>query len=844
MKFNDTAWCGLARVPIPVHQAKDLPKNGPFLEDLESWSVVCLSYSSHSVGATGVGDLDIPSVVLQVVRPPVAENEEFRQLDGSIEIHPFLFDYLTQIAGLYDGSEQELHQSLGCVALDDSAGLSAKDCVSILPVCAPYNTCLDYSGRIATKQRMWSLRKLRQQKDLPVGVELNVCIVFADNPELFGLLSSSYTQEQPGRATMLECKRALHHSLQGRYIQKDSVSLLCLSEGEDLVLIRVMGWSTGGEMGEPSCVTKEGMDPDIAYRIGSCEFFSINVVGRDTVEDAERLLLPDKASPQRLFGSPCAPNKVSFVCPGYESTVDLILQLLQGPVTTALPTGLLLTGCSGIGKSRVIARVASKLEGEMSYFVRIVSMQDMLLRASSLDQKLLLNWILPPSRDTLEKSVVIFDDLIVLNTEDQSGGRDNVDAERLLVLNALLQAVDTLVAHNAKLVGIAQDPSKLPAEVIKVTRFEKEVPMSPPSQSCREEILSYYFLQMGCDRQRTGKWADLISRITPGFVAADLRQLCINAWARAQARTINSDFGSGVVSWGDLREAATEVVPSQLATLDVTKPSKTMEDPENMENWIQVHQQAWKRFAGYEIVKRRVFRGVVAPWRRHLEDKNKSATTFPPSGVLFHGPSGTGKSLAAQCLGSSIGLPMIKVRTADILNKWLGGSEAAIRSVFSRARAASPCILFFDEIDAIAVNREDGEDSSTGVISRMLSTLLNEMQGISSNNSDDILVVACTNRPEHLDAALLRPGRLEEHVELGLPDKEDIAAILELCLTRAKVGEDVDVSEVASILKDRQLSAADVCGLAREGVLRAIRRCSGTDDDVVVTMRDITRDQP
>lgn len=179
------------------------------------------------------------------------------------------------------------------------------------------------------------------------------------------------------------------------------------------------------------------------------------------------------------------------------------------------------------------------------------------------------------------------------------------------------------------------------------------------------------------------------------------------------------------LDWADLKYAAHVIVPSQLSLLDVVKP-KTY-NTTDATDWETIHYKSWKELSGYESVKKRLYRTIVLPWRRvYLSSKPPddavAGAIVPPSGVLFHGSSGVGKTIAAQCLGSSLGLPMIRVRAADVLDKWLGGSEAIVRSLFARARSAAPCILFLDEIDAIAANRSTDSDS-VDVMSRVLSTL-------------------------------------------------------------------------------------------------------------------------
>ena len=189
----------------------------------------------------------------------------------------------------------------------------------------------------------------------------------------------------------------------------------------------------------------------------------------------------------------------------------------------------------------------------------------------------------------------------------------------------------------------------------------------------------------------------------------------------------------------------------------------------------------------------------------------------------------------------------LKVKASDILDQWLGGSEAAIRSIFARARSAAPCALFFDEIDALATNREDDDvGSSSDVHSRILSTLLNEMDGISKDDSigtqKNVLVIAATNRLEAIDAALLRPGRLQEHILIDLPTLEDCTEIFSRQVESWSLDDDVNIDEIVKNLFSRKASGADIDGFCREACLNAIRmgieKIQGDTPNFIVSKRN------
>ena len=443
---------------------------------------------------------------------------------------------------------------------------------------------------------------------------------------------------------------------------------------------------------------------------------------------------------------------------------------------------------------------------------------------------LLQNVLLPNLKSC---SLWILDDLHLLESEDAANTSDGsdtyqLDVEYILVKNALLEAIDQY-HQQCRILGICQRESHLPSELTKIGRLEKTMKMFPPTQAQRKDIwksiLSSQEHSSVDSNSVHEQWASALASSTPGFVSRDLLRVYHDAKTHRLALTRSEKDESPSLTWNDLVESVRKVIPSQLAELDVIKP--TMFGPGL--TWKEIHTQSWKDFGGYSSVKKNVYRHVVSPWRHFMEMMDSGASETgtkswlePPPGVLFHGKSGTGKSHAAKCLAASLELPIIQVRATDILNKWLGGSESLLRSLFDKARSASPCILFLDEIDAIANNRE--EDETNEFSSRILSTLLNEMDGVSSSvQKSRVLVVACTNRLGSLDAALLRPGRLQEHILMDNATPNDLQDILRLHLEKVPVDPSVSLEELAITLFERGATGADVEGLVREVCMIAMR---------------------
>lgn len=508
---------------------------------------------------------------------------------------------------------------------------------------------------------------------------------------------------------------------------------------------------------------------------------------------------------------------------------------------------------------------ASWLEQKLSPIsMSSISAKDILLDevSSSFDQARVLDQIQTNQQSSSDNNgtcldrLLIIDDLdVIIGNSDETDSSSatissNMESEQLRALNAVVKLVDAAVNDTDSrcfVLGISRASwAQLPLQLARVGRFEKVVTMPSPTLSQRRDIFKFWLstlalLDVQNKESSISRWADLLAPRTAGCVAADIRRICADALASAAARAPRIEDTN--VKWEDVKEAARTCVPSQLASMDVIPASSADNLGINNDQPMDTKQEfemAWKDFGGYTAEKKQLYRTVVRPWKYHITEaatdaKQSSSSSSieaalgmsKPSGVLFHGPPGNGKTMAAMCLASSMGLHCVKVRASEVFNQWLGGSEATLRSIFARARAASPCILFFDELDALATNREGGDsDVTSGVQSRILTTLLNEMDGITNaGGKQGVLVVAATNRLDSIDAALLRPGRLEEHILLSYPDSSSIHEILKLQTVNMPIDkESVNLVELSDRLEKSQASCADIEGICRDACLIAMRR--------------------
>ncbi len=299
-----------------------------------------------------------------------------------------------------------------------------------------------------------------------------------------------------------------------------------------------------------------------------------------------------------------------------------------------------------------------------------------------------------------------------------------------------------------------------------------------------------------------------ISEQTHGFAGADLESLCKEAAMKALRRYLPQiDFEN--------EEVPTEVLDSIKITMGDFKESlKEIEPSALREVVVEVPIVSWEDVGGLDDVKREVMEAIE--WPLSYPEKFKKFNIRPPRGVLLYGPPGTGKTLIAKAVANETNANFITVKGSELLSKWLGESEKAVREIFKKAKQVSPCIVFFDELDATAQMRGTGDNRAVG---RVVNQLLTEIDGL--EELEDVLVVGATNRPDILDMALLRPGRFDRLVLVRSPGKKSRKAILNVHLKDMPVAEDVDIEELADITEG--YVGADIEAVAREAVMLALR---------------------
>lgn len=373
-----------------------------------------------------------------------------------------------------------------------------------------------------------------------------------------------------------------------------------------------------------------------------------------------------------------------------------------------------------------------------------------------------------------------------------------------MILTELRKAV---AAPGVALVATSQQPDALDPRLRAPDLCDRELGLSLPDGATRKALLEVLLREVPADGLDLGQ----IAERTPGFVRADLEALVREAALRAAARA-SEDGKPPALTQDDFTGALTVIRPlSRSATEEVAVGSITLDDVGDMVE-----------------VKQALTEAVL--WPLQHPDTFARLGVEPPRGVLLYGPPGCGKTFVVRALASSGRLSVHAVKGAELMDKWVGSSEKAVRELFRRARDSAPSLVFLDEIDALAPRR--GQSFDSGVTDRVVAALLTELDGIEPLR--DVVVLGATNRPDLIDPALLRPGRLEKLVFVEPPDADARREILRTAGKSVPLSPDVDLDALAADLDG--YSAADCVALLREAALTAMRRSIDAAD---VTAADV-----
>ena len=472
------------------------------------------------------------------------------------------------------------------------------------------------------------------------------------------------------------------------------------------------------------------------------------------------------------------------------------------------PKGVLLHGPPGCGKTLIARAVANETD---AYFAQISGPE-------------IMNKFYGQSEANVRKifddatahapSIIFLDEIdAIAPKREEMGGEKQVEKR---VVAQLLALMDGLSSRGQVIViGATNIPNVLDPALRRPGRFDREIEISIPDKNGRLDILNIHTRGMPLAED-----VDLVrlSEITHGFVGADLEALSREA-AMTTLRKIfpNIDFELEEIPYEDLMKL-------QVTMDDFMEALKEVEPSAIREVFTEVPNVSWGDVGGLAEVKKVLMETIEWPLKygRLFEHAN----TSPSKGILLYGPPGTGKTLLAKAVASESEVNFISVKGPELLSKWVGESEKGIREVFKKAKQASPCIIFFDEIDSVVPRR--GSEAASHVVDRVISQFLTELDGIEELKG--IVVLAATNRLDIIDEALLRAGRFDFHLELPVPDEETRLEIFNVHTKNKPLGPDVDLKAMAKAAEG--LVGSDIESVCRKASMMAIREFieSGKED--------------
>ena len=466
------------------------------------------------------------------------------------------------------------------------------------------------------------------------------------------------------------------------------------------------------------------------------------------------------------------------------------------------PRGILLYGPPGAGKT-LIARAVANETG--SFFFLINGPEIMSKMAGESESNL------RKAFEEAEKNapaIIFIDELdAIAPKRDKTHG----EVERRIV-SQLLTLMDGLKQRAHVVVMAATNrPNSIDAALRRFGRFDREIDIGIPDATGRLEILRIHTKNMKLSGD-----VDLeqVAAETHGHVGADLASLCSEAalqQIREKMDLINLE--------DDTIDA--EVMDSLAVTMDNFRFAMGQSNPSALrETVVEVLTVTWDDIGGLEDVKRELQELVQYPVE-HPEKFLQFGMT-PSKGVLFYGPPGCGKTLLAKAIANECQSNFISIKGPELLTMWFGESEANVRDVFDKACQAAPCVLFFDELDSIAKSCGGNVGDGGGAADRVINQVLTEMDGVT--NKKNVFIIGATNRPDIIDPAILRPGRLDQLMYIPLPDEASRVSILNATLRKSPVSKEVDLAYIARVTKG--FSGADLTEICQRACKLAIRESS------------------
>jgi len=461
------------------------------------------------------------------------------------------------------------------------------------------------------------------------------------------------------------------------------------------------------------------------------------------------------------------------------------------------PKGVLLHGPPGTGKTLIAKAVAN--EAGASFFT--INGPEIMSKFYGQSEENLRKVFQEAEKNA--PSIIFLDEIDAIAPK-----RSEVHGEvERRVVSQLLTLLDGLKGRGKVIViGATNIPDAIDPALRRPGRFDREIRIGVPDREGRKEILQIHTRSMPKGEDFN---IDILADITYGFVGADLAALAREAAMNALRRYLPEI---------DLEKPIpTEVLEKMEVTMqDFKKALKGIEPSAIREFFVEVPKVTWNDVGGLQQVKQSLREAVEWPLEKPQVFKRMGIK--PPRGILLYGPPGTGKTLIAKAVANESNANFISIKGPEILSKWVGESEKAVRELFKRAKQVAPTIVFLDELDAIAPRR--GVYSGSHVTESVVNQLLTSMDGLES--MEGVVVIGATNRPDIIDPGLLRPGRFDRLLLVPAPDKEARIEILKIHTKDMPLDKNVDLKEIAE--RSEGYSGADLEALCREAAMIALRK--------------------
>lgn len=526
------------------------------------------------------------------------------------------------------------------------------------------------------------------------------------------------------------------------------------------------------------------------------------------ISDATRILVSEETSKALQISQEGGTASITYEdIGGLGDAVARVREMIELPLRhpelfkrlgVEAPKGVLLHGPPGTGKTLLAKAVAN--ETNSNFFT--IGGPEIMSKYHGESEERLRNVFKEAEKNA--PSIIFIDEIdsIAPKREEVTG-----EVERRIVAQ-LLSLMDGMTSRGKVVVIAATNRiNAIDPALRRPGRFDREIEIGVPNRDGRLEVLQIHTRGMPLDKD-----VDLqkLADISHGFVGADLQALAKEAAMRALRRVLpDINLSSESIPLETLRK----IIVRMQDFMDVIKET----EPSAMrEVFVEVPDIKWEDIGGLSSIKQELQEAVE--WPLKYQNVFTYADATPPKGILLYGPPGTGKTLMAKAAANESEANFISIKGPELLSKWVGESEKGIREVFRKARQAAPCIIFFDELDAIAPTR-GGDHGDSHVTERVISQFLTEMDGLEILTN--VVVIAATNRPDIIDPALLRPGRFDRILYVPPPDRDSRLQILKIHTKKKPLADDVNLENLAD--KTDGYTGADIASLSSAAVMLALR---------------------